>query len=269
LLATAYRILALAILLVAATPNLCEAAGQIPYGSRTGMSVTIRQMDGIDTDRASIRVEHTRENAKEYCADYLQDPSEACIENALKSVRINDALKGNCRTGQFVNLRGEHRTFAGANLDHDAIPNSPEYAIFKEGERTLMPSGNAAGYLIDLEQFKALCPAKFGQAMGSFETRPKFIGRWYTVDKKVCHEPDGAAEGLLTYKAREFIAVESICKFTNMRMAGNHYDISMRCASEGEESSSRETVEADQRKLVRTVTVGRKQMTFSYDRCPL
>lgn len=266
--ATAHRSFALAILLGAAVPVACEAAGQIPYGTRAGMSVAIRQMDGIDTERAAIKVEHTRENAKEFCVDYAQDSSESCIVRTLREVRINDTLKGNCRSGQFVNLRGVHMSFTGANLDHDAVPYSPEYRISKEGERAFLDGSSASGYPVDLEQFKALCPAKYAQARTEFETRPKYIGRWYTGDKKVCREPDGAGEGLLTFKAREFIALETVCKFTNVRVAGERYEISMRCASEGAVSTDRVTLEATQRRLVRTFMVGRKQMTFAYDRCP-
>jgi hypothetical protein len=56
-------------------------------------------MNGINTDRATIKVQHTRENAKEHCADYRGDPSEACIDNVLKEVRVSNSIKGNCRMG--------------------------------------------------------------------------------------------------------------------------------------------------------------------------
>lgn len=266
--AAATRSLAIAILLGTIVPDACEAAGQIPYGTRAGMSVTIKHMDGIDTEKASIKVEHTRANAKEFCVEYSLDQSEACVDRNLKDVRINDVLSGNCRTGQFTNLRGELRIFAGANLDRDAVEYSPEYRISRKGERGYLDGSSGSGYPVDLEQFKALCPSAYAQAMTAFETRPKFIGRWYIDDKKVCGNPDGAAEGLLTYTSREFRAIEIACKFTNVRAVGDRYEISMNCASEGQGSKERVTLGVSKGKLVRTITVDRKQMTFTYNRCP-
>ncbi|UVO26477.1 hypothetical protein [Bradyrhizobium arachidis] len=266
--AAATRSLAIAILLSTAVPDASEAAGQIPYGTRAGMLVTIKAMDGIDTEKASIKVEHTRQNAKEFCVEYSLEQSEACVERTLKDVRINDVLIGNCRTAQFTNLRGEQRIFAGANLDHDAVQYSPEYRIFKKGERAYLDGSSGSGYPVDLEQFKALCPSAYAQAMTAFETRPKFIGRWYLDDKKICGNPDGAAEGLLTYTSREFLAIEMACKFTNVRAVGDRYEISMNCASEGQTSKERVTLGVSKGKLVRTITVDRKQTTFTYNRCP-
>src|SRR5579871_4992698 len=163
------RLLAFSVLVGSAVSSFCHAAGQIPYGSRVGMAVTIKEMDGIDTEHASIKVEHTEANAKELCTEYKGDQSDACVTNTLKEVRVNDTLKGDCRTGQFVDLRGGRMTFAGANLDHDAVQYSPKYLISREGEQGFLDGSTASGYDVDLEQFKALCPAMFARAMGDLK----------------------------------------------------------------------------------------------------
>lgn len=231
--------------------------------------VTIRSMNGIDSNHAVIDVEHARENAQEYCTEYLQDKSEACIDKRLKEVRITDTLKGNCRTGQFVNLRGESIAFAGANLDHEADPASPQYRLLKQGNQSPLSETTASGYFPSLEQFKALCPTKYGDAMLAYENRPKYIGRWYADgNKQVCREDEGMAEGLLTYKSREFVGYETGCKFIAVRRTGEHYTISMKCAGEGGGWNDREVLEVRNGKLERTVAVERKPVTYTYNRCP-
>lgn len=262
------RSMALGILLAIGAFGACEAAGRIPYGTRTGMDVTVREMDGIDTDRAVIRIEHTRDNAREYCTDYAQDRSEACIDKALRDVKLGDTLKGNCRTGRFTTLNGQAIVFAGPNLDHDAVPNSPEYLLFGQDSRLPLSMTTGSGYFVDLEQFKALCPARFAQTMLAMDNRPRYIGRWHLDgNQKVCRSED-VAEGLLVYKSKEFAAIETVCKFTSVRAAGRRYDVTMRCASEGQDSTGREILEVKQGKLERTVMDGRKPVTFTYDRCP-
>jgi hypothetical protein len=154
-------------------------------------------------------------------------------------------------------------------MDYGTALNGPEYRLFKQGEKNALSNVTATGYFVYLEQFKALCPEKYAQAMLSLANRPKFIDRWYADgNKKVCNADEGTAEGLLTYKEREFVAIDTVCKFTGIRAAGGRYDISMRCASEGEDSPGRETLEVQQGKLQRTVVNGRKAVTFTYDRCP-
>ena len=74
--------------------SACDAAGLIPYGSRAGMNVTIIEMRDLDTAKASIRVEHTRDNAKAYCVEYELDKSEQCLERTLREVRISDVHQG-------------------------------------------------------------------------------------------------------------------------------------------------------------------------------
>ena len=145
-----------------------EAAGSIPYGSRTGMDVTIIDMTGINTDDAVVRVRHTTENARQFCDEYLGDRSESCVTRTLREVRISDAIKGNCSAGQFVNLGGEYLRFAGPNFDHDAVPFRPEYKIYKRGAREFLDGSSASGYAVNLEQFRVLCPNAYFKAERAF-----------------------------------------------------------------------------------------------------
>jgi hypothetical protein len=58
------RRLSLSATLILLSASYAVAAGKIYYGSRTGMTVTIRSMTGLDTAQAVIQTEHTRDDAK-------------------------------------------------------------------------------------------------------------------------------------------------------------------------------------------------------------
>ncbi len=135
-----------------------DAAGRIPYGSRAGMEVTVTGVEGIGTARAVIHVRHTRENAKEFCVEYSQDPSDECVQRTLREVRINDELRGNCQTGKFTTLWGEQLRFAGPNRQKDQF--SPKYVII--GANGPLEGNMASGYFTALAEFNALCPGRGG-----------------------------------------------------------------------------------------------------------
>src|SRR6266850_3876595 len=256
-------------LIAALTSGAIQAAGQLPYGSRAGEEVTITEMDGIDSAKAVIKIRHTRDNARGYCVDYLGHEGDQCIDQVLKDTQVSDSIKGDCRTGQFVNLAGRYLIFAGPNFDHDAVRSAPEYRIFSKGAKTFLNGTMASGYDVNLSQFRALCPSKFAAAELAFAARPKYVGRWYIDDQKVCREDEGQAEGLLVYKAREFVGMETNCSFKSVQANGSHYDLSMDCNSEGEIARGRrEILEVNQQnKLERTVIDGKKPVKFSYNRC--
>lgn len=48
-----------------------SAAGKINYGSREGMQVSVISMSGLDTSNAVIKTHHTREDAIEFCREYV------------------------------------------------------------------------------------------------------------------------------------------------------------------------------------------------------
>lgn len=233
------------------------------------MDVTIVDKAGINTEDAVIQVRHTKENARQFCDEYLGDRTESCVTRTLREVRISDSIKGNCPAGRFVNLGGEYMQFAGPNLDHDAVPNRPEYKIYRKGAKEFLDGSSASGYAVNLEQFRVLCPDALFRAEQAFAARPKFIGRWYIDDKKICLEPEGTAEGLLVYKAREFIALETNCAIKSARANGTLYEILMSCRGEGMAlGTSREMLEVKGDRLERTSFEGKKATKFTYSRCP-
>jgi hypothetical protein len=77
------------------------AAGKIYYGSRAGMTVTVRSMSDLDTSHAQITTEHTRDDAVGFCRDYeRQEPG---IRQEL-AVRLNDVITADCPKGIFTNF---------------------------------------------------------------------------------------------------------------------------------------------------------------------
>jgi len=81
------------------------------------MTVTIKSMSDLDTSHAVIQTDHTREDAIEFCQEYVQeDPvTENCIKQGL-SVRLNDAIfYADCPRGVFTDFAGDKYQFRGKN----------------------------------------------------------------------------------------------------------------------------------------------------------
>lgn len=144
----------LAILLFASS---AYAAGKIYYGSRAGMTVTVKSMSDLDTSHAVILTEHTRDDAMAFCRDYeRQEPvTETCIRQEL-SVRLNDSIHANCPKGVFTDFYGEKYQFRGKN------PRSREsgaaYLLMNLRTHEIADGSSASGYDVNLEIFRALCP---------------------------------------------------------------------------------------------------------------
>lgn len=242
------------------------AAGLLPYGSREGMSVTIVEMQGIDTVAASIKVEHTRANAKAFCVGYVQTNDEQCVERTLSEVRLNDVIKANCKTGQFTNLSGSSLRFAGVN----AGEGHPKYRILQAGSSEPLDGTMASGYEVNLQQFQALCPATVAQAgPAPSSAAGSYIGRWYDgTDRSVCKEQPGTADGLLVYTEKEAMGLESWCRIAGKKVTGDRTDLTLRCRGEGYSSTSQESLQVVGGRLQRTVIEGRKRYVFTYNRCP-
>lgn len=145
--------------LVALSTILCAkgalAAGQIPYGSRVGMNVTITSLSGIGTSNAVVRIKHTRENAREFCVEYSQDRSAKFIADTLRETRLSDEIHGNCKTGAFTTLYGGEYHFRGKAKKRAEF--DPVYVIV--GSEGKLDGSGASGSSEALLQFQALCPA--------------------------------------------------------------------------------------------------------------
>lgn len=132
------------------------ASGKIYYGSRAGMTVTVVSMEGLDTARAVIKTKHTREDAIGFCRDYVQKVTPSCIKEEL-SIRLNDEITANCRTGVFADFSGNRHRFEGkAKKSNDDM--MAKYVIRDLSSGEVADGSSASGYPTNMGIFKALCP---------------------------------------------------------------------------------------------------------------
>lgn len=152
------------------------AAGKIYYGSRAGMTVTIKSMSGLDTSQAVIQVEHTRDDAIGFCRDYAQeDPvTDKCIENELAS-RLSDAIYADCPRGVFTDFFGDKYQFRGRNPKSGDF--GPKYLLMDLRTNEIADGSSASGYEVNLDIFRALCPrtAPSADTEANIETTPSTI----------------------------------------------------------------------------------------------
>jgi hypothetical protein len=146
------------LLLALAVVNPAIASGTIAYGSRAGMEVTVLSMEGLDTAHAVIRTKHTRENAITFCRDYVQKVTEECIRETL-NIRLNDAVVGNCVTGEFSDFRGSRYKFLGPNRKSGDLVMA-KYAIMNLATHEVADGSSASGYPTNIEIYAALCPSQ-------------------------------------------------------------------------------------------------------------
>ncbi|MBZ9897277.1 hypothetical protein LB545_23460 [Mesorhizobium sp. BR1-1-6] len=128
---------------------------RLSYGSRAGMEVTITGRSGINSNDAVISLEHTRENAKEFCVQYNLDDSDQCVDKTLAEVKVQLNIKANCDTGKFTNVWGDRLTFKGPAVDGD-LPYDIDAEDSGWGE-------HQSDYDLAIDNFKTLCPAKIGE----------------------------------------------------------------------------------------------------------
>ena len=134
------------------------ASGTLYYGSRAGMEVTVVEVEGLNSSHAVIRTKHTRENAIAFCRDYVQNVTEACIRETL-TIPLNDAVVGNCVSGEFVDFHGGHYRFLGPNRQAGQFQMA-KFAIMNLATREIADGSSASGYPVNLALFGALCPAR-------------------------------------------------------------------------------------------------------------
>jgi TonB family protein len=145
------------------TYNRCPSAtilagGKLYYGSRAGMTVTVVSKSGINSDRAVIKTEHTKEDATGYCRDYVGKVTAKCIQDAM-AIRIRDEITGNCRTGRFTSFFGEDHQYLGA-MKSKNDETFAKYAIKTLATGQIADGSSASGYPTNMGIFRALCPLK-------------------------------------------------------------------------------------------------------------
>lgn len=137
------------------------AAETIYYGSRAGMVVTVVKKSNLSSTHAKITTIHTRENAIQFCREYVQKVTKKCIaDNLAEGKQLTTEISANCKTGKFTTLYGQGYQFRGPNPGYDPTGISTEYLIFQIGEVEPLDGSMASGYPVALEQFKALCPKR-------------------------------------------------------------------------------------------------------------
>ncbi|WP_249779325.1 energy transducer TonB [Bradyrhizobium sediminis] len=104
------------------------------------------------------------------------------------------------------------------------------------------------------------------------EARGSHLGKWYASDPAVCsNHPDDLNLGLLVYGTKEVWGPdERGCQILKSVSRATKVDLTMRCSVEGTTSAKpeHETLEVVGGKLKLTFREGRKQRTFTYNRCP-
>ncbi|MDF1600877.1 hypothetical protein PZ895_14000 [Mesorhizobium sp. YIM 152430] len=131
------------------------ADDELYYGSRAGMTVTVVSKEGIGTSRAVVHVEHRPANAKQFCTQYLNDNSMACVRRTMAEVQVGDRLWGNCDEGTWTSLGGGRFVLLGAEED----PNSmADYRVRNIETGELLDGSSASGYHVALSSFQVLCP---------------------------------------------------------------------------------------------------------------
>lgn len=146
--------IALVVLLAASS---AKAAGKIYYGSRAGMTVTVRSMSDLDTSHAVILTDHTRDDAVAFCRDYeRQEPvTDNCIRQEL-SARLNDSIRADCPRGVFTDFYGGKYQFRGNNPG--ARNSGTAYIVMNLRTHEIADGSSASGYDVNLDIFRALCP---------------------------------------------------------------------------------------------------------------
>jgi hypothetical protein len=139
-----------------ALPLSTQADDRIYYGTRAGMHLTTVAKSGIGTTNAVIRLEHTPEDAKAVCAEYLQDTSPACVRRMLRELKIADRVSGNCTTRTWTDMYGRHYAFLGVAQKSDTV--TADYAIKDLRTGELLDGSPASGYDVQLTIFQQLCP---------------------------------------------------------------------------------------------------------------
>lgn len=120
------------------------------YGTRAGETVTVEEKRNIGGSQARITFSHTRADAMDYCAQYVRDPSDACVEETRASVDLVDAINGDCVAGTWSDPRGR-RFRLGEQTDGD----TPDIVDRDTGEA--LGASFASGYPVALASFDALC----------------------------------------------------------------------------------------------------------------
>jgi hypothetical protein len=144
--------------LLSLTTGLSAAQTKIPYGSRAGMSATVLSMEGLDTEHAVIRVEHTRQDAEDYSISYVGALTPECVQRTLATVSVADRVTADCRSGEFTDLHGDRYRFEGPARGVDRKEIRAKYTLRHLPSGEIADGSSASGYRTSMMVLRALCP---------------------------------------------------------------------------------------------------------------
>lgn len=136
------------------SPSIGPGA-KIAYGSRGGMEVTVRSVEAVDTSHAVIQTQHTRADAIKFCQEYIGAVTAKCVNDEL-ATPLNEVISADCPHGTFTNFYGDKLQFGGSNRNADS---GPRYILKNLRTGEVADGSSASGYDVNMEIFKALCPA--------------------------------------------------------------------------------------------------------------
>jgi hypothetical protein len=140
----------------AAAPAGTAAPKRIFYGSRAGEHVTVVASSGLDSELASIRTTHTRDDAIAYCRDYVQRVTEDCIRDEL-ALSLREEITANCAAGVFTDFFGHSYQFKGRNEDTRSMAT---YVLVDVATGKVADGSSASGYSVNMDLYRALCPQR-------------------------------------------------------------------------------------------------------------
>ncbi|WP_425416497.1 hypothetical protein [Oricola indica] len=128
----------------------------IPYGTRVGMDVTVISRQNLGSDSARIVIEHTRQNAINFCRDYVGKVTEECIQEEM-ALPIADHIEANCKNGEFQDAFGQKLRFDGLNSNQSDV-GDPRHLLWSFENDEYLGNYSASGYFERLIAYDELCP---------------------------------------------------------------------------------------------------------------
>jgi hypothetical protein len=151
------RLFGAAVAIAAMGTSFAASAEKIPYASRVGEDLTIREAAGLDSAEASIFAVHDKADAKIYCRDYLQDRSASCVRKTMATDPKSFQFKANCETGVFTTVGGRYRFVGPAKTDETS---SAAFQVIDLQSGEDLDGSSASGYPVAMTVFRKLCPSR-------------------------------------------------------------------------------------------------------------
>lgn len=151
------------VVLAACRPDLSAVpvtrpGGKLPYGSRAGMEVTVLGSWALDTSAARIYFQHSYDDARSFCMQYVMTLDDKCIEDVMEEAKeFNRSVAADCESGEFETVYRQRYRFDGPGTGKGA---DPMYLIYPAEGGKKLDGSSASGYGVALTTFAMLCPGR-------------------------------------------------------------------------------------------------------------